>query len=549
MWKAMRRTQPPAQGLASGCVVDGPVLKLVPPTTLLGEALQPRLQAMRLESGMEEAEFNRLVLDPMRMCAQWVQQLPATPEDHHSEAGGLVRLAVECAGVAMRRADGKLFHAPGKGPAGGVRSDTAWRYAAVIAALFTAIGPAVGRWRVRSVDGERVWNPYMAGLDRWVEVCGGGGYRVGTARAGEGVGRRGAAAWLAARCLDGERLARLQDETIGALMDVLGGGESSVLGEIVQDARSAVIAEDRTRARQHPPRAQVPLDHQLLGAMRGLVRDCWNVNQPEGRLLLGPGGVYLQWAGAAEQILARWRADYQGDPGVGIEDLARLLGECGLVEAGPATVAVKMSGDGPTVPMTCVRLGDPSLFGIDLSGVSPVEVAETGDEPEPPHQPPPEYDYPQAQPAAGRKTATPDRPGGEPEPGTEPGTEPGIDTGAGSGAPSPATPDPGPHSASAHAGLGRYGELGKWLGQLAQKEGALVPVDDGLAVLYSALQEVVTPKRFLDQASLQGVLVDDRPRPAHPAGGGPKEPVIVLTARVARLLGYGNQTTEKAGHE
>ena len=327
---------PPA--LASGNVIDGPALELVPASVLLGERVRQRLTAMRLESGMEETEFARLIMAPMAAIAAWVQQVPATPDEHHSEAGGLMRLAVECATVAMRRADGKLFHRPGSGPAGGVQSDTAWRHAAVLAALFCAIGRHVGHWRVQNAAGDCTWNPYACGLHEWVPKHSPGGYVITGAEPSNSVSRAGAGAWIAARCLDAGCLSRLQHgdgAPMGALVDVLGGHTESTLGGVVEAASKAVMAEDRNRARLHPARRMPPIQQQLLGVMRGLVQYRWNLNQPGGRLILGPDGVYLHWDRAAQDILARWRADHHADPGIGPEQLGALLLEHGLAEPNP----------------------------------------------------------------------------------------------------------------------------------------------------------------------------------------------------------------------
>ena len=521
-----RTPEPESPVVLATVVVDGPPLALVPATALLGEALQPRLMAMRLESGLEETEFNRLILGPILACADWVQQLPATRDEHHREAGGLVRAAVESAGVAMRRADGRLFHRPGMEPAGGVRSDTAWRYAAVLGALFTTIGDGLGRWRVCDAQGEHAWNPYAMGLSEWVPALGAHAYRVTATVPADNVSRAGAGAWLAARCLGARRLERFSRgdaRVMGALLDVLGGHTRSTLGAIVEDAKNAVRAEDRNRSRPHPAKPP-PVEQQLLGVMRGLVQYRWNVNQPQGRVLLGPDAVYLQWRSAAEDILVRWRADHQGNPDVGPDELAQMLLEHGLVEANPGApggpspifhVSVKMTGDGLRVPMACVRLPDPRIFGLDLAGARPVEV-EVAAAPEPERQ---------AQPAAGPAPADapPDpRPGG----------------------PSEQPPAPGTVTERVLPGLARYGELGETLSRVAGQRGALIRIEDGVALRAAALKGLCTRRRFLEQARRQGILADHDARSGPIAAEGPNEPHIVLVPRMAKLLGMADPAGE-----
>ena len=552
---------PPA--LASGNVIDGPALELVPASVLLGERVRQRLTAMRLESGMEETEFARLIMAPMAAIAAWVQQVPATPDEHHSEAGGLMRLAVECATVAMRRADGKLFHRPGSGPAGGVQSDTAWRHAAVLAALFCAIGRHVGHWRVHNAAGDCTWNPYACGLHEWVPKHGPGGYVITGAEPSNSVSRAGAGAWLAARCLDAGCLSRLQHgdgAPMGALVDVLGGHTESTLGGVVEAASKAVMAEDRNRARLHPARRMPPVQQQLLGVMRGLVQYRWNLNQPGGRLILGPDGVYLHWDRAAQDILARWRADHHADPGIGPEELGALLLEHGLAEPNPDAadgqtplrrVLVTPHEDGPTVPATCVRLPDPRIFALDVAGavavdVRPLEKGTRGRETEgtgaatrerarsasaertrragaPPER--------KSRPGAGAGGASPEE-GGHTEAPAAPGETGDRERPAATPSAAPAAPPDG-----CLPGMGRYGEVGRILSTLAAREGALTPVEDGVALRASALQGRMTPKRFLEQARQQGIVLSTKPRPGAAEGTAPDEPYIVLVPRMAKLLG------------
>ncbi|MCY3731757.1 MAG: TraI domain-containing protein [Rhodospirillaceae bacterium] len=558
MWQVLkernRTPEPESPVLLATVVVDGPPLALVPATALLGEALQPRLMAMRLESGLEETEFNHLILGPIRACADWVQQLPATRDEHHREAGGLVRAAVESASVAMRRADGKLFHRPGQEPAGGVRSDTAWRYAAVLGALFTTIGDGLGRWRVCSAQGDHAWNPYAMGLSEWLPALGAQAYRVTATAPGDNVSRAGAGAWLAARCLGAHRLERFSRgdaKVMGALVDVLGGHTRSTLGSIVEDAKNAIRAEDRNRSRPHPTKPP-PVEQQLLSVMRRLVQYRWNVNQPQGRLLLGPDAVYLQWRSAAEDILVRWRADHQGSPDVGPQELAQMLLEHGLVQAntdapgGPSPifhVSVKMAGDEPRVPIMCVRLPDPRIFGLDPAGARPVMV-EVVATPESERQAEP------ARPAAG--PATGDAPA-EHDAQCRRGIE-GADGGPEPPAPAPGGPSERPPAPERVAGrllpgLARYGELGKTLSRVAKQQGALSRIEDGVALRAAALKGLSSRRRFLEQARQQGILADDDARSGPIGGEGPNEAHIVLVPRMAKLLGMADPAREHTMNE
>lgn len=569
MWQALtgrkKQRPPPVTGVRPGATLDGGTVELVPPGALLGERLRHQLTAMRFESGLPEEEFKNDVRGPILACAEWVQQLPGSRNESHCEAGGLVRLAVECAAVALRRADGKVFHAPGQGVLGGVQHDTAWRHAAILGALFVIVGRGVARWRVSSEDGRHTWNPYVAGLHQWVPSVGGCHYRVRSAPPATSMGRAGAAAWLAAQCLESGQLTRLQHgdgRIMGALMDVLGGHKTSMLGEIVEDARVAVICEDMNRVRQHPGRPPARLEQQVLSVIRGLVQDRWTVNSSEGRVWVGRGGVYLAWQRAAEDIRVRMRAEYEQAPDLDAIQLAALLLKHGLVEPNPNAggkpraemeLKVTLEDKGMQAQMTCVRLTDPRIFALHVEGVAPVPLgmadAEAGRPAEAKtafdQEPPPIAEIPEwiqaadappdrekgdvrgrcarARPKRARASREKEKQAAEHEPRAD----------GGQGEPLPA--------------LARYGEVGRVLSHVARAPGrACTRMDEGVALPYSALKGQMSPKAFLEQCRIQAILVEDKPRAGEVNGPGPREPYILLAPHLAKAMGVAGPDRRKA---
>ena len=569
MWQALtgrkKQRPPPVTGVRPGATLDGGTVELVPPGALLGERLRHQLTAMRFESGLPEEEFKNDVRGPILACAEWVQQLPGSRNESHCEAGGLVRLAVECAAVALRRADGKVFHAPGQGVLGGVQHDTAWRHAAILGALFVIVGRGVARWRVSSEDCKRTWNPYVAGLHQWVPSVGGRYYRVRSAPPATSMGRAGAPAWLAARCLEAGQLRRLQHgdgRIMGALMDVLGGHKTSMLGEIVEDARVAVICEDTNRARQHPGRPPARLEQQVLSVIRGLVQDRWTVNSSEGRVWVGRDGVYLAWQRAAEDIRVRMRAEYERAPDLDATRLAALLLKHGLVEPNPGAggearaemeLKVTLEEKGMQAQMTCVRLTDPRIFALHVEGVAPVPLgmaeaeasfpaegkAALGEEPAPVSEMPEWIRDADAPPereegkGRGRRArARPKRARASREKQEQAAqNEPRADSGQSE--PLPA--------------LARYGEVGRVLSDVARApERACTRMDEGVALPYSALKGQMSPKAFLEQCRIQAILVEDEPRAGEVNGPGPREPYILLAPHLAKAMGVAGPDGKKA---
>ena len=566
MWHTLRARRqegrPPAAILSLDGLLDGSPVALVPPSALLGERLRHQLTAMRFESGLPEEEFESDIKGAILACADWVQQLPASRNESHREPGGLVRMAVECAAVSLRRADGTIFPTPGRGLAGGVMADTAWRYAAVLAALFVSVGRGVAHWQVHTADGNHRWNPYSQGLHRWLPTVGARQYRIGSASPAASVSRAGAGAWIAARCLDERRLTRLEHgegHILGALVDVLGGHKESTLGRIIEDALGAVIAEDRNRARQHPGRPPASTEQQLLSVIRDLAQCRWTVNTPDGRVWAAADGVFLAWRPAAADILARWRAKFKGGEDMSARALAALLLEHGLLErnpdAAPGAAAewpcvLQLSDAEPQMPVVCVRLTDPRIFALNLVGKAPVRLRiEEKERPQPVAVP--------VQDAATSPQEDPPLPESPPEwldkqdeEGKQSRQRPnGADRkGRARTAPAPkrtaarreTAPDKHMRAAPQDVlpALARYGEVGRVLSRLAMAEQrALAVLPEGIAVPYSAVKELMQPKAFIEQCRIQAILAEDGPRAGEPAGPGPKEPYILLAPHVGKAMG------------
>ena len=564
MFQAFRKRQPPDErrsvGVTAEPITEGMVLDILPASELLGASLQQRLTGLRLESALQDGDYDRVMLGPVRACAEWVQQLPATRDGHHREACGLIRLAVECASVAMRRVDGKLLHTPGEGLGGGVEADTGWRLAAVLGGLFRAIGTGLGRWRVSSADGRRAWNPYEEGLGNWAGRIGARRYRLHSTDPASRITRVGAAAWVASRCLPPESLERLNradDRVMGTLLDVLGGHRGSVLGEIVDDALRAVVTEDENRLLLHAPKRRPERQEQLLRVMRSLARRRWTFNDRAGRLLRGPDGVYLHWKHAAGDIREAWSDAHEDAPTLSAVALAGVLRGYGLVESNPAGRAgepalfeLKIRDDrGTEAGLACVRLPDPRIFALDLDGVEPLALREVppgdggpvaamlaraqapaGEAAEPAQEASSAADTGARQPrrldkaraarddSATRTPAGPADSGGGQAAG---GVEPPVDAGA------------------CLPGLSRYGELGRALSALAAQDDAFMRVTDGVALRASALKGSLTLKRLMDMARPQGVLVSQRPRAGAADGTAPDELHVVFSDRMADALGVG----------
>lgn len=64
---------------------------------------------IKLCYGCEPPAFESEILAPARRYAAFVNTLPATPDNHFSEPGGLLRLGLEIAFQALQETDAQLF--------------------------------------------------------------------------------------------------------------------------------------------------------------------------------------------------------------------------------------------------------------------------------------------------------------------------------------------------------------------------------------------------------------------------------------------------------
>jgi conjugal transfer pilus assembly protein TraI len=288
------------------------------PRALL-HALRSRLSALQLESGYDADQFERLLGETLVRTAEWVHFLPATRAENHSDAGGLLRFAVDTACLAFRRADGKFLSGHAIADVRGRERDRVWRYVVLLGGLLRPLGRCATCVQVVSTDRASTWNALEESLWQWQRRVEPSSIQV---RWHEGVDGRPtlpASTWIAARILPSHALKYMQSAD-GSLPELLlrtlNGDRAGRVCEIVEEAFQAAIDQDIARrgSVQGITQAGVQIEHRLLEAIRGLCREKWTVNTPGGRLWCTEQGVFLVWKPAANDVQVRMRA--QGIAGI-----------------------------------------------------------------------------------------------------------------------------------------------------------------------------------------------------------------------------------------
>lgn len=145
----------------------GPAVPGVPPTKLV--ATQDKLiRELRQASSLSYGEFDKYMLPSIVLFAEYVHLLPASEYDHHSDLGGLFRHGLEVALNASRRAEGKEF-ALNEVPSVRKFQIARWRACALLGGMLHDMGKAVIDVGAKTVAGDKVWNPHVQPLWRWID--------------------------------------------------------------------------------------------------------------------------------------------------------------------------------------------------------------------------------------------------------------------------------------------------------------------------------------------------------------------------------------------
>jgi hypothetical protein len=382
-WKALFGKPPGLNGSQSQRIVASD--QLIEPRALI-QSHQAQLNALRLECGYEVSRFRQLIETPTLHVASWVHSLPATESGNHSDAGGLLRLAVETAAAAFRRSDGTFLGEARNGTLRDRDREQGLRYLAFLGGLLRGVGRCVTQMQVEAPSVRSRWNSLSEGL--WPYRCRADGAPLElrwSESSDDGASCDRASVWIASRVLPPEVLLHLHhtDRSLPTLLlSVVAGEQSSELARIVEEARQSVVELDlsnrATRIRVTPMR--MPVEHQLLEVMRALCREKWQVNAASAVVWCTDRGVFLDWKLASADIVIRLRAAGLAGVAQDADTLATLLLAQGVLVASPdvspghlVTIKVQVRG-APKQIIQAVKIAAPERIGLHLDSVDCIPV-------------------------------------------------------------------------------------------------------------------------------------------------------------------------------
>jgi hypothetical protein len=385
VWKSFFSRQEPPRGLTANVPAVSQAERDTEPRQLL-HAHRQRLVTLRLESGYPPETFENLFGALALAVAEHVHLLPATRAENHAEPGGLLRFALECACSAFRRADGQFLSGVMSTDVRNRERDRVWRYVTFVGALLRPLGRALTDVRVscnQSRDG--VWDSYQEPLWGWMRRVDATQLQIDWQR-NDTAPTQAASIWLAARVLTPAALSYLHgaEGVNQILLQLLAGEPAGRIGDLVEQAYQGAIDDDLARIGQRHDLAVtgVQIEHRLLEALRGLVREKWTLNTAGGRLWFTHEGVYLSWKAAVNDLTVRLRAEGVNNAPRDPDTIAELLTQHGVLAPNPqATNGLKhyyritpQLRGAPKQSIEAVKLKDIELIGLHLDGVDAIDA-------------------------------------------------------------------------------------------------------------------------------------------------------------------------------
>jgi conjugal transfer pilus assembly protein TraI len=301
---------PPAAH-AAAATAEYPAVDPGLPAIAVAEVIAPHaewLKRLRYAYGAEAATFERDIGGVVERYARYVHLLPATPDSHFRQAGGLFRMGLEIGFYALQATDGAIFS--------GRQTITQrsaleprWRYATFLAGLCSELY-RMSHVTVTNDRGEE-WPAYLQPLSTWLHDTGSRRYHLRWQPHPEDTRAVGVVAMshiVAPAIL--YYLAQGNSVVIPHFMASLSGTvlerEANTLDHLVRRAAALVVERDLSAnidlPVQPPPSADV--ERHLVAAMRRLVvRRRWVPNTDTSPLWHGEDGLFLLWPQAAADML------------------------------------------------------------------------------------------------------------------------------------------------------------------------------------------------------------------------------------------------------
>jgi len=302
------------------------------------------IRRIKLSYGTSRGTFDTDLFSLIRRYAEYVYLLPATPDNHFSLPGGLLRMGLEIAFYALQATDGQIFS--GRSTISHRRQlEPRWRHATFIAGLCSELHRTLSRVIVIDAKGNE-WPAYLGPLNHWLHEQRTSRFFlrwIPHAQDTRSLGVFALPQIVAPATL--HYLAQGNSVVVPHMMASISGmpvyREHNILEQLVRRAAALVIDRDlqSSAERYGKPRLGSHLERYLVDALRRLVvsNAQWTPNTEKSRVWYGQDGLYIVWPNAAHDVRKLLEADQL--PGIpkAPETLLEILIDAGIVEPSAET--------------------------------------------------------------------------------------------------------------------------------------------------------------------------------------------------------------------
>lgn len=302
------------------------------------------IRRIKLSYGASRDTFDADLFSLIRRYAEYVDLLPATPDNFFSLPGGLLRMGLEVAFYALQATDGQIFS--GRATISHRRQlEPRWRHATFVAGLCSELHRTLSHVIVADAKGNE-WPAYLGPLSRWLHAQHASRFFlrwVPQAQETRSLGVFALPQIVGPQTL--HYLAQGNSVVVPHMLASISGmpayREHNTLDDLVRRASALVIERDlRSSAERYgKSRLGSHLERYLVDALRRLVvsNAQWMPNAEKSRVWYGEDGLYIVWPNAADDVRKLLEADQI--PGVpkAPETLLEILTDAGVVEANGGT--------------------------------------------------------------------------------------------------------------------------------------------------------------------------------------------------------------------
>src|SRR5438093_546356 len=328
------------------------------------------IRRIRLCYGANRETFDTDLFSLIRRYAEYVHLLPATPDNHFSLPGGLLRMGLEIAFYALQATDGQIFS--GRSTISHRRQlEPRWRHATFIAGLCGELHRTLNHVIVIDAKGNE-WPAYLCPLNRWLHEQRASRFFlrwIPHAQETRSLGVFALPQIVATETL--HYLAQGNSIVVPHMLACVSGmpiyREHNILEQLVRRAAALVIARDLQSSgeRYGKPRLGSHLERYLVDALRRLVVSnvLWTPNAEKSRVWYGEDGLYIVWPNAADDVRKLLEADQL--PGIprAPETLLEILVDARIVEpSGETQTTWQIFPPQSDKPIEAVKLASPSIL-------------------------------------------------------------------------------------------------------------------------------------------------------------------------------------------